>query len=187
MPAGGSSPLPVLASLVPVNHEPTDITHERLGRGLHVLQTHTQLPRPIEEVFAFFSDAQNLERITPPELAFRILTPAPVEVREGALIDYRLRLFGVPFGWCTRISLWEPPRRFVDEQLRGPYRTWIHLHEFEVTETGTRMTDRVEYRLPGHPFAGPALPLVRRQLDRIFRYRARVIRKILGPAPAARD
>jgi len=149
-----------------------------------VLQTRTHLPRPIGEVFAFFSDAGNLERITPPELAFRILTPTPIDVREGALIDYRLRLFGVPFGWRTRISLWEPPFRFVDEQLRGPYRTWIHLHEFEASGAGTRMTDRVEYRLPGHPFAGPVMPLVRRQLDRIFRYRARVIGEILGPAPA---
>jgi len=168
-----------------VNNDPTDIRHERRGRGLHVLRTHTLLPRPIDEVFAFFADAQNLQRITPPELAFRILTPPPVEVREGALIDYRLRLFGVPFGWRTRISRWEPPLRFVDEQLRGPYRSWIHLHEFEASGDGTRMTDRVEYRLPGHPFAGPVLPLVRRQLDRIFRYRAGVIREILGPAPGS--
>jgi ligand-binding SRPBCC domain-containing protein len=170
-----------LASLPVVSDHPIDISHSRLGRGLHMLQTRTHLPLAIGEVFAFFSDATNLERITPPELAFRILTPTPIEVREGTLIDYRLRLFGVPFGWRSRISLWEPPLRFVDEQLRGPYRTWIHLHEFEASGNGTLMTDRVEYRLPGHPFAGPALPLVRLQLDRIFRYRARSIRSILAP------
>ena len=146
-----------------------------------MLETSTRLRRPVPQVFAFFADAGNLERITPPELAFRILTPTPIDIGADTLIDYRLRLFGVPFGWRTRISVWEPPDRFVDEQLRGPYRRWVHTHTFEVCDQGTLMTDRVEYRLPGHPLAAPVLPLVRRQLDRIFRYRARVIGEILRP------
>jgi len=159
---------------------PEDIRHTPLGRGCHALETAIRLSRPLEEVFAFFTDVGNLERITPPELAFRIVTPLPVTIAEGALIDYRLRLYGVPLRWWTRISVWEPPLRFVDEQLQGPYQTWVHLHRFEALGDGTRMTDRVEYRLPGHPLASVALPLVRRQLDRIFRFRARVIRRILG-------
>jgi ligand-binding SRPBCC domain-containing protein len=175
---------------VAVEEVPEHIRHIRLGGGYHALETTTWLSRPLEEVFAFFTDVGNLERITPPELAFRIVTPLPVAITEGTLIEYRLRLYGMPFGWRTRISLWEPPLRFVDEQLQGPYRTWVHLHRFETVEDGTRMTDRVEYRLPGHPFASLAVPLVRRQLDRIFRFRAQVIRRILGgdrasgPAPS---
>jgi ligand-binding SRPBCC domain-containing protein len=164
-----------------MKQESADIRHAALGRGTHVLETTTYLPLPIREVFAFFADAGNLERITPPELAFRILTPLPIDIGEGALIDYRLRLYGVPFAWHTRISQWQPPARFVDEQLRGPYREWVHTHLFEPAGDGTLMIDRVRYRLPAHPASAPVLPLVRRQLDRIFRYRARAIREILLP------
>ena len=91
---------------------PEDIRHTPLGRGCHALETAIRLSRPLEEVFAFFTDVGNLERITPPELAFRIVTPLPVTIAEGALIDYRLRLYGVPLRWRTRISVWEPPLRF---------------------------------------------------------------------------
>ena len=159
------------------------IRHSTSGRGTHVLETSTGLPLAIRSVFDFFANAENLERITPPELAFRILTPTPIEIRAGALIEYRLRLFGVPFGWRTRISLWEPPLRFVDEQLRGPYRSWVHTHTFAESGDGTPMTDRVEYSLRSQPITHLALPLVRRQLDRIFRYRAGAIREILRPRP----
>jgi ligand-binding SRPBCC domain-containing protein len=134
---------------------------------------------PTEIVFAFFADAENLERITPPELAFQILTPMPMKVGEGSIIDYRLKLFGVPFRWRTLIALWQPPFRFVDEQTRGPYHTWTHLHAFESTGDGTRMTDRVEYRLPAYPFSGVVLPLVRCQVARIFEFRALAIHRIL--------
>lgn len=152
---------------------------------LHHLHTTTHLALPRERVFDFFSDAENLERITPPELAFEIVTPRPIEIREGALIDYRLGLFGVRFGWRTEITVWEPPYRFVDEQVRGPYRRWHHTHTF-VEEPGpggapgTRMDDLVRYELPLSPLGDVGYPLVRLQLARIFGYRQRAIRQILG-------
>jgi ligand-binding SRPBCC domain-containing protein len=156
------------------------VRHQRLGHGRHCLETVTFFARRVEEVFPFFCDVGHLERITPPELAFRVLTPGPVEICRGTLVDYRLSLFGVPFGWRTLIAEWDPPHAFVDEQLRGPYHTWIHRHSFETVDGGTRMTDRVDYRLPLHPVSGVAVPLVRRQLDRIFTFRGHTIRRLLA-------
>ncbi|WP_405223504.1 SRPBCC family protein [Lentisalinibacter sediminis] len=171
-------------------HPTTDynpaIRHTRLGRGEHRLETQTWFRLPVADVFPFFTDVENLERITPPELGFRIVTPTPVEIEQGTLFEYRLRLWGVPFGWHSRISVWDPPHRFADEQLRGPYHTWFHEHVFEAAQGGTRMTDRVTYRLPGHPLAGPLLPLVRRQLERIFRFRAATIAGLVVPSPGDR-
>ena len=145
-----------------------------------VLERSTWIPRPVGEVSRFFSDVSNLERITPPELRFRILTPLPVEIRHGALIDYRLSLLGVPFGWRTEITCWEPPHRFVDTQRSGPYRQWIHLHEFTPERDGTRMRDRVDYLLPLGRLGLAGLPLVRRQLDRIFDFRESALHDLLG-------
>lgn len=155
------------------------IAFERLGAGEHLLRTETVLPLPREEVFPFFAAAENLQVITPPELSFRVVTPLPVEMREGALIDYRLRLFGLPFAWRTRITGWNPPTAFTDEQLRGPYARWIHTHTFTDLGDRTHMEDRVRFRLPLGPLAAPALPLVRAQLRRIFRYRANALRATL--------
>lgn len=163
-----------------------EIVHTRLGGGRQRLETVTRFPVPVQEVFPFFTDVDNLERITPPELGFRVLTPMPAEIEEGTLFDYRLRLWGVPFGWRSRISVWEPPHRFADEQLSGPYHSWFHEHLFEADEGDTRMTDRVTWRLPGHPLAAPFLPLVRRQLERIFRFRAATIARLVVPSPGDR-
>jgi ligand-binding SRPBCC domain-containing protein len=158
----------------------TIISHGTLQDSYQFLETATSLPLPVDEVFGFFANAENLQRITPPELAFRILTPTPIDIGEGTIIDYRLRLFGAPFNWRTRIVQWQPADRFIDEQVSGPYRSWTHLHTFAECGTGTWMTDRVEYQLPLLPVGALALPLVRRQLDRIFRYRASSIRVLLG-------
>ncbi|MEK9502356.1 SRPBCC family protein [Gaopeijia maritima] len=155
------------------------ITFANLGGGRHELHTEVVLPLSRGEVFPFFAATENLERITPPELAFRIVTPTPVDIREEVRIDYRLRLFGVPFSWRTRISEWDPPHAFIDEQEAGPYHTWIHRHEFVEVTGGTRMTDRVVFRLPLAPLSTPALPIVRAQLRRIFTYRGRAIRRLL--------
>jgi ligand-binding SRPBCC domain-containing protein len=148
--------------------------------------TRSQLiPRPLPEVFAFFAEAANLEAITPTFLRFRILTPAPIEMRVGARIDYRLSLWGLPVNWRTRISAWEPTSRFVDEQETGPYAYWHHLHEFEAEGSGTRMRDEVTYRLPFGPLGELAHTLwVKRQLRTIFDHRERAIVRRLGASLA---
>ncbi|WP_420441481.1 SRPBCC family protein [Candidatus Palauibacter sp.] len=136
------------------------------------------VPRPLERTFAFFSDAHNLERITPPWVKFRVVTPPPIEMGVGTLIDYRLRLRGVPLRWQSEITRWDPPHSFVDEQRRGPYRTWIHEHRFREEDEGTRVEDRVTYTVPGGALIDRWC--VHPDLDRIFDYRHRAIAKILG-------
>lgn len=160
--------------------QPPPIRHSRLGDGNRILEVETFLPLPVDQVFPFFAEAGNLQRITPPELRFHIETPLPVKMKPGTFLDYRLRLAGVPFRWRSRITVWEPPHRFLDEQLSGPYEEWIHLHTFEETPDGTRVTDRVRYRLPLHPLSLPAAPLVERQLHRIFSYREQAVRELIG-------
>ncbi|OGF04936.1 MAG: hypothetical protein A2W00_08040 [Candidatus Eisenbacteria bacterium RBG_16_71_46] len=141
------------------------------------------------ETFEFFSDAANLEALTPAFLHLRILTPLPIEMREGALIAYRLSLFGIPLHWLTRIDEWTPGRGFVDRQLRGPYALWIHRRRFEACGSGTRVHDRVEYALPLDPWSRPAHPLwVRPTVKRIFAFRREAIARRLGDraSPVAR-
>jgi len=138
---------------------------------IHRLEREQSLPHPVEDVFAFFADARNLERLTPPLLRFEVLTPGPIEMRPGALIEYRLRLHGVGVDWLTRIEEWEPGVRFVDMQLAGPYRLWHHTHTFERCGSGTLMRDTVRYALPAWPLGELARSLVARDLDRIFAFR----------------
>lgn len=140
--------------------------------GLHRLERSQVLPRPRAEVFPFFADPSNLDAITPPFLRFRILTPPPRRMEEGARLEYRIRLGGIPLRWRTLIERFEPPRMFLDVQTSGPYRVWRHLHLFEEEAGGTRMTDVVDYALARVPLAG----LVHRRfvaprLARIFDFR----------------
>ena len=136
-----------------------------------------------EEVFPFFADAANLEAITPPWLHFGIVSPQPIDMREGALIEYRLRLRGIPLRWHTRIDVWEPGVRFVDRQLSGPYRLWHHTHEFEADGPDrTVMRDVVRYALPAWPLGELAAPLVRRDLREIFDFRSHAVERLLDAA-----
>ena len=148
--------------------------------GEHVFRDETFVPRPRRETFAFFADAENLERITPPERRFEIETPRPIVMHAGTRIEYRLRLFGAPFRWSTLISTWQPDDVFVDEQLRGPYAQWIHTHRFFDANGGTRVIDEVRYRLPLYPLGEIGHPLVRRQVARIFAFRGERLRQLLG-------
>jgi hypothetical protein len=140
-----------------------------------------RVPRPRAEVFAFFADAANLEALTPPFLAFHIESALPIDMRPGAIIDYRLKLHGVPVRWRTVIESFEPGVRFVDTQARGPYRVWHHEHRFRDTEDGgTEVIDDVHYELPLPPFGRIAHPFVRRELRRVFDYRRQVIAERFG-------
>lgn len=146
------------------------VTITRQDRG-YLLQCEIIVSRPPAEIFGFFGDATNLEEITPSHLRFQILTPLPIEMRAGLILDYRLRLRGVPLRWRSEITAWEPSRRFVDEQRIGPYRWWIHEHTFEETEGGTIARDFVRYGVPGGRLVNALF--VARDLRSIFQYRSR--------------
>jgi len=149
------------------------------GRGFR-LEARQVLPVPREAIFAFFADATNLQRLTPPWLQFYIVTPTPIAMRSGAMIDYRLRLHGLTLRWRSRIAVWDPPLSFVDEQVRGPYRSWRHEHLFEVTDAGTLCRDLVDYRVLGGRLIHRWL--VRRDLLAIFAYRQQQLRKLFCTA-----
>jgi ligand-binding SRPBCC domain-containing protein len=152
-----------------------------------LLQREQWVPSPIEEVFAFFADAKNLETITPPWLGFRILTPGPIAMQTGTCIAYRIRWRGLPLRWVTEIANWGPPFQFVDVQRRGPYALWHHTHTFEPRDGGTQVRDLVRYALP-MGLLGPLLHrlVIRRDLEAIFDYRtARVIEIFGNSRPAA--
>jgi hypothetical protein len=157
----------------------------RMPRRLRRLERSQMLPRPVEEVFAFFSDARNLEAVTPPFLRFRILTPMPIVMTAGTRIDYALSIHGVPIRWRTLITRWQPGVCFIDEQESGPYAYWRHTHEFEACGSATRMRDTVDFLEPFGPLGQVAHGLfVRRTLDRIFDFRRDATRHLLArPLP----
>jgi len=132
---------------------------------------------PLEKTFEFFSDARNLEQITPPFLSFRIITPTPIEMRPGALIDYQLKLRGFPIQWRTEITEWELLKGFTDVQLKGPYRKWVHRHDFHEEKGGTRVEDTIHYRVPGGYLIDQMI--VRPDLDKVFGFRQRKISQLL--------
>jgi ligand-binding SRPBCC domain-containing protein len=148
---------------------------------IYELRRQVFIPAPIEEVFSFFSAAENLNAITPPWLDFKILTPLPIRMEKNTFIDYSLKLMGLRFTWETEITAWQPPERFVDRQIRGPYRVWEHTHLFAEKDGGTQMTDMIRYAVPGFVLS-PLIHflLVRPRLDKIFSFREESILKYFG-------
>jgi ligand-binding SRPBCC domain-containing protein len=144
-----------------------------------LLERTQVFPRAPDEVFEFFSDAWNLEAITPDWLRFRIVS-APRRLERGSLIRYSLRLFGVPIQWKTEIVDWREPRTFTDLQVEGPYPLWVHTHRFTSVPGGTEVYDAVRYRVPGGPLAPVVAVIVRRWLDGIFDYRQKRLAELLG-------
>lgn len=153
-------------------------------RNTHLLERSQRVEVPIDLAFAFYVNSDNLEPLTPPWLHFEVTTPRPLRLRSGTLLDYRLRLHGVPIRWTTLIETWEPPLRFVDSQAKGPYSLWEHTHLFESDGDGaTIIHDRVRYAIPLGPLGAIAHRLfVRRDLERIFDYRRDAVaeRLVLG-------
>jgi ligand-binding SRPBCC domain-containing protein len=148
----------------------------------YILQREQWVPGPIEDLFAFFSEARNLQAITPPWLGFQIIPPVPAEMRAGTRIDYRIRVHGFPMRWVSEIQTWQPPREFVDVQLRGPYSSWEHTHRFESVDGGTVMRDTVRYSLPFGPIGRLAHAwVVKSDLEAIFNHRASRVAELFGP------
>lgn len=158
--------------------DPLSITSDPSRPGGYLLHAECVLTAPLVEVFDFFSKAENLERLTPPWLAFQILTPPPIEMRVGTIIDYRIKLKVVPMLWRSEITVWEPGVRFVDEQRRGPYKYWEHEHRFEAVDGGTRMIDHVQYGVPGGSLVHKLV--VRPDLEKIFGYRIEQQAELFG-------
>jgi ligand-binding SRPBCC domain-containing protein len=150
------------------------------------LKTEIWLPRPREEVFGFFAEPANLERLTPAWLRFEIITKLTGAIEKGFQLNYQLRIHGVPIKWQSVISDWEPPHRFVDQQTRGPYRFWVHEHKFMEHNGGTLVGDNVQYSVPGGILVQKFI--VAPDLDRIFKYRHMVLQTIFNPGnEAARE
>lgn len=154
----------------------------RTSEGAYRLTQTMQVLKPLEEVFEFFSDARNLNLITPPWLQFEILTEGDIDMREGMLLDYRLKLHGVPVRWTSEITIWDPPRLFVDTQARGPYKEWHHLHRLTAIDSSTtEVSDQVDYKVPGGRLINRLF--VKRDLEAIFKYRAGRTVELLGGTP----
>lgn len=141
------------------------------------LHSEVVLSAPLDTVFRFFADAHNLDRITPPFLRFVVLTPGSINMQVGARIEYALRVHGLPIRWTSEITVWDPPHRFVDQQIRGPYRWWRHEHRFEEIAGATRVIDDVEYVVPGGRLIHWLF--VQRDLRRIFEHRRQALAQLL--------
>ncbi len=152
---------------------------------VHTIETEVWLPKPLDIVFPFFADARNLATLTPPWLRFSVLTPGPIQLKPGALIDYRLHLHGIPIRWQSEITAWQPPHRFVDEQRRGPYRRWIHEHTFVEHNGGTLARDRVQYAVSGGSLVNYLF--VARDLQRVFAFRKETLLRIFGSVTGEHD
>ncbi len=148
-----------------------------------ILETTLWLPQTPEEIFPFFADAANLDAITPPWLNFKIRSPLPLQMREGARIEYSINLHGIPIRWKTNITSWKPPVMFVDEQISGPYRLWHHTHRFEAKDGGTLCTDRVRYKHWGGMLVEKFF--VRPDVEKIFAYRREKLIQLFGNAKVA--
>jgi ligand-binding SRPBCC domain-containing protein len=145
------------------------------------ISTKQYINKPLEVVFEFFSKPENLEMITPASLSFNILTPTPIKMGKGSLIDYTIRLFGIPIHWRTLISDYEPPFRFVDQQIKGPYTFWHHTHTFQSVDGRVEIIDKVIYSLPMGWLGTLAHSIwVRKDLEKIFDYRKNVIQNYFG-------
>ena len=155
---------------------PIEIRKNQDSRGGYILHAECIVPRAIEEVFPFFADARNLEQLTPTWLKFQIITPEPIDLRKGQIIDYRLRVHGLPLRWQSEITAWEPMSRFIDEARRSPYKFWNHEHLFESCEQGTRVIDIVHYGVPGGAIVHWLS--VRRDIEKIFAYRQKVLAEV---------
>jgi ligand-binding SRPBCC domain-containing protein len=145
---------------------------------MRIITSELSIPLPREKVFPFFADARNLEAITPPWLKFRILTPMPLKMEAGALIDYQIKLRGIPLNWRTQITVWDPPYVFADCQLRGPYTSWVHVHTFEERDGKTLVKDCVHYSVFGGALVDKLF--VKRDVDIIFKYRTEKLAEIFG-------
>ncbi|MEO8514558.1 MAG: SRPBCC family protein [Ignavibacteria bacterium] len=146
---------------------------------LRTIIRETEINKPIEEVFGFFCKAENLNLITPPSLNFKIFTPLPIEMKKGTIIEYKIKLNGISFKWKTEITEWNPPHSFLDRQLKGPYRVWIHEHLFSSKGNATIMKDIVQYLPPGW-FLEPVINklMVKKKLEHILDYRQNKIKAI---------
>jgi ligand-binding SRPBCC domain-containing protein len=149
--------------------------------ALHRLHHEQLVSRPLAEVADFFSRAENLALLTPPAMRFQLLTPLPLEMRDGTLIEYSLRVRGLPLRWISRIEEWQDGAGFADRQLRGPYKHWLHRHSFTAVDGGTKVTDDVEYELPlGLLGELGGLALVRHDLEKSFEFRHAAVARLLG-------
>lgn len=159
---------------------PDPITFTEKKDGSTLLRATQWVPRPLEEVFRFFSQPENLQTLTPSHVRFQLLSDTPVDMREGLELSYKLRVKGIPIRWTSRITVWDPPHAFADIQLKGPYRTWDHTHTFERDGSGTRVVDEVHYSAPG--FRWMERHLVRPDIRKIFAFRHHTLETLFQDA-----